>query len=282
MSDENTNPDDTQADEPKSYRYYNKNNGDVVERDRPQPRFEFLQNWVRVESDEHLEDLSKDNDRNGRGNLLGSSSVGDRKEPRHQVPAGTFEPKVEYTEPSINELRGNSPSAEDYHPEKQPEVITVDPSKQVKPIAGPGKRDLRAVVLDENLDMTPGSVPVGSGAEDGVLARAHPELEGVEERRQEMIKEQQAGHDKGDPDAGHTAVQERPASGDEASTKHGVTQGKETAQETTTEAEGPNPANRPARSSTKQDWVNWAVECGSARSDAENMTKQDLIEVYGD
>lgn len=271
MSDENTTPDETEADEPKSYRYYNKNNGDVVERDRKQPRFEFLQNWVRVKDDDHLAELSKDNDRNGRGNLLGSSSIGDRKEERHQVPTSTFEPEVEYTEPSVNELRGNHPDAEDYHPEKQPEVITVDPSKQVKPIAGEGKRDLRAVVLDENLDLNPASKPIGSGAEDGVLARAHPELEGIEERRQALIEEQKAGQAQGDPDAGHLAVQEREASGDEASTKHGVTQGRE-----------PNPDNRPARSATKDQWVDWAVECGADRNDAKNMTKQDLIEVYGD
>lgn len=275
MSDENTNPDQTTEDtEPKSYRYYNLNNGDVVERERKQPRFEFLQNWVRVESDDHLAELQKDNDRNGRGNLLGSSNVGDRIEPRHQVPINTFEPKVEYTEPSQNELRGNHPDAEDYHPEKQPEVITVDPSKQVQPIAGEGKRDLSAVVLDENLDMNPASKPIGAGAEDGVLSRAHPELEGAEERRQELIQEQQ--RETGDPDAGHTAVQERPADGDDASTKKGVTQGQEVAQE------GPNVANRPARSATKEAWVDWAVECGADRDDAKNMTKADLIEVYGD
>lgn len=275
MSDENTNPDpDAQADEaPKSYRYYNTNNGDVVERDRKQPRFEFLQNWVSVESDEHLEELRQGNDRNGRGNLLGSSSIGDRKEPRHQVPAGTFEPKVEFTEPSKNELRGNHPDAEDYHPEKQPEVITVDPSKQVQPIAGEGKRDLSAVVLDENLDMNPNAKPVGAGADDGVLARAHPELEGAEERRQQLISEQQ--RETGDPDAGHTAVQAREADGDDASTKHGVTQGTEVTQE-------PDPSERPARSAPRAKWVDWAVKCGASKSDAENMTKSDLIEVYGD
>lgn len=270
MSDENTTPDEPQASEPTSYRYYNLNNGDVVERDRKQPRFEFLQNWVRVEDDDHLAELQKDNDRNGRGNLLGSSNVGDRKEPRHQVPAGTFEPKVEYTEPSVNELRGNHPDAEDYHIEKQPEVITVDPSKQVQPIAGEGKRDLSAVVLDENMDLNPNASPI-TGGEGGVLSRAHPELEGAEERRQELIKEQQDGKEQGDPDAGHLAVQEREATGDDASTKKGVTQGRE-----------PNPENRPARSATKAEWVNWAVECGADRQDAENMTKTDLIEVYGD
>lgn len=276
MSDENTTPDEVEADEPAKYRYYNKNNGDVVERDRKQPRFEFLQNWVRVESDEHLEELSKDNDRNGRGNLLGSSSVGDRKEPRHQVPDSTFEPQVEFTEPSKNELRGNAPDAEAYQIDKQPQVITVDPSKQVQPKTGENKRDLRAVVLDENLDLNPASKPIGAGAEDGVLARAHPELEGVEERRQQLISEQQESRETGDPDAGRTSVQSRPATGDEASTDgHGRTTGKETPKE-------PDPANRPARSATKLEWVNWAVECGSSRADAENMTKQDLIEVYGD
>lgn len=277
MSDENTNPDQTtEAEEPTSYRYYNKNNGDVIERPRKQTRYEYLQNWVRVESDEHLADLQKDNDRNGRGNLLGSSSVGDRIEERHQVPSSTFEPKVEFTEPSRNELRGNAPDAEDYHLEKQPQVITVDPSKQVQPKTGENKRDLRAVVLDENLDMNPASVPVGAGAEDGVLARAHPELEGVEERRQAMIKEQQESRETGDPEAGRTAVQSRPANGDQASTDgHGRTTGKEVATE-------PDPAHRPARSATKADWVAWAIECGADRQDAENMTKQDLIEVYGD
>ncbi|QJD53957.1 hypothetical protein SEA_GALACTICA_9 [Streptomyces phage Galactica] len=252
-------------------RYYNTNNGDVVEYDHPSPRLEYLQNWVTVESDYHLEELRKDNDRNGRGNLLGSASVGDRVEPRHQVPVNTFEPKVEYTEPTKNELPDNRLDAEAYQKDEQPQVITVDPSKQVEPIAGEDKRDLGAVVLDENLDMTPGSRPVGAGAEDGVLARAHPELEGVEERRQEMIDEQQASRESGGTDAGHLAVQEREANGDDASTKHGVTQGRE-----------PDVANRPTRSATKEAWIDWAVECGADRADAKNMTKQDLIEVYGD
>lgn len=254
------------------YRYYNTNNGDVAERDEPNARFEALQNWVTVESDEHLEELRKDNDRNGRGNLLGSSSVGDRQEPRHQVLVNTFEPRVEFTEPTVNELPANRLDAEAYRKDEQPEVITVDPSKQVEPIAGEGKRDLSAVVLDENMDLTPGSRPIGSGAEDGVLARAHPELtDEVEERRQQLIKEQQEGTESGDADAGHLAVQEREANGDDASTKKGVTQGRE-----------PDPANRPARSATKEQWVDWAVECGADRADAKNMTKQDLIEVYGD
>lgn len=266
MSDEN------QTEEPTSYRYYNLNNGDVVERDRKQPRFEYLQNWVRVESDEHLAELQKDNDRNGRGNLLGSSSIGDRKEPRHQVPLNTFEPRVEYTEPSKTQLSGQHPDPEDFHPEKQPEVITVDPSQQVQPKTGEDKRDLSAQPpTDEQLDMNPNAQPIGAGADDGVLARAHPEMEGVEERRQQLISEQQTSQEQGDPDAGHTSVQARPADGDDASTKKGVTQGRE-----------PDPANRPARSATKEQWVDWAVECGADRPDAKNMTKQDLIEVYGD
>jgi len=266
--------DDNQYGEPDEvgkYRYYNKNNGDVVEYDQPSGRLEYLQNWVRVDSPAHLDELRADNDRNGRGNLLGSANVGDRVEPRHQVPPETFQPRVEFTEPTVNELPDNRLPAEAYRKDEQPEVITVDPAKQVEPIAGEDKRDLSAVVLDENLDMTPGSRPIGAGAEDGVLARAHPELEGVEERRQAMIEEQQADREQGDPDVGHLAVQEREADGDDASTKHGVTQGRE-----------PDPANRPARSATKSEWVTWAVECGADRTDAENMTKQDLIDIYGD
>lgn len=215
-----------------SYRYFNQNNGDVVESEHRHHRLEFLQNWVTVESDEHLNELQADNDRNGRGNLLGSSNVGDRAEPRHQVPYGTFEPKVEETEPSVNELPDSPhPDPEDYHKDREPGVITVDPSKQVQPIAGEGKRDLSAVALEETMDLTPGSQPVGAGAEDGVLARAHPEL-----------------------------------TDDDASTKQG---------------QEPNPENRPARTATKDRWVDWAIECGSSRSDAERMTKQDLIDIYG-
>jgi hypothetical protein len=269
VSDENQND---QPDEPSTYRYFNKNNGDVVERGHKVTKLEMYQNWVRVKDDDHLAELQKDNERNGRGNLLGSASIGDRKEPRHQVPPQTFEPKVEYTRPSKTELPKDRLDPEEYRKDEQPYVITVDPSKQVQPIAGEGKRDLSAVVLDENLDMTPGSVPIGSGAEDGVLARAHPELEGVEERRQAMIEEQQAGQQQGDADAGHTAVRHREGDPDQVSTDG---KGNTTGQE-------PDPANRPARSATKTDWVNWAVECGADRTEAANMTKQDLIEVYGD
>lgn len=269
MSDDNQHG---TPDEVGTYRYYNKNNGDLVEYGQPSARLESLQNWVTVESDEHLDELRADNDRNGRGNLLGSSNVGDRVEPRHQVPPETFQPRVEFTEPTVNELLDNRLPAEAYRKDEQPEVVTVDPSKQVEPIAGEGKRDLSTVVLDENLDLTPGSVPIGSGSEDGVLARAHPELEGVEERRQAMIEEQQGSREQGDADAGHTAVREHAADGDDASTKKGVTQG----------LSGPNPANRPARSATKSEWVDWAVECGADRSEAKDMTKQDLIDIYGD
>jgi hypothetical protein len=277
MSDENQQP-DTAEDTSTSYRYYNLNNGDVVERDQPQSRFEALQNWVTVESDEHLDELRQDNDRNGRGNLLGSSSVGDRVEPRHQVPSSTFVPEVEYTEPSTNELRGNAPDAEDYHLDKQPQVITVDPSKQVQPIAGEGKRDLSAVVLDENIDTTPGvRHALGSGSPDGVLARAHPELEGVEERREQIAQERKDARETGDPDAGHLAVRSRPATGDEASTDGGKQDG-------TTTATGREPAtsDRPSNSAPKAKWVDYAVVQGADRTEASNMTKADLVEVYGD
>lgn len=249
MSDEHQ-PDETAEEtRPSTYRYYNKNNGDVVERDRPQARLERLQNWVTVESDDHLDELRADNDRNGRGNLLGSSSVGDRREPRHRVPDSTFQPRVEFTEPSVNELRGNAPEAEDYRLDRQPQVITVDPSKQVEPIAGEGKRDLSAVKLDENLDLTPGTrAAVGSGHPEGVLARAHPELDGVEERRQQLTREQQESREVGDPDAGHRGESRDP---------------------------------RPAKSASKSDWIDYAVSQGADRTDAANMTKSDLIEVYG-
>lgn len=266
MSDDQT----ANPDEPTSYRYFNKNNNHVAEYPYRHARLENLQNWVRVEDDEHLDSLQRGEQLSGRGNLLGSSNVGDRIEPRHQVPDSTFEPKVEYTRPSLTELPKDRLDPEEYRKDEQPEIITVDPSKQSQPIAGEHKRDLSAVVLDENLDMNPASQPIGSGDPDGVLARAHPELEGVEERRQAMIEEQQ---EKGDPDAGHTAVQERPADGDDASTKHGVTQGQEV---------NPNPDDRPARSATKEAWVDWAVQCGADRQDAKNMTKTDLIAVYGD
>lgn len=43
-----------------------------------------------------------------------------------------------------------------------------------------------------------------------------------------------------------------------------------------------NPADRPARSAPKAAWVDWAVKGGTDRSDAENMTKSELIETYGE
>lgn len=178
-----------------TYRYFNKNNGDVLERPHKVAKCEMYQNWVRVKDDDHLAELQADNERNGRGNLLGSSSVGDRKETRHQVP-DTFQPRIEYTEPSKTQLPGQHPEPEEFHKEDQPYVVTVDPSQQTEPIAGEGKRDLSAVVLDETLDTNPASQPIGSGAEDGVLARAHPELEGVEDRRQQLIQDGGSGPDR--------------------------------------------------------------------------------------
>lgn len=245
-----------------SFRYYNTNNGEVVERDEAWSRLENLPNWVRVNDDEHLDELRKGNYQFGRGNLLGSSSVGDREQPHHKVPVNTSEPRVEFTEPSKTQLPDQHPEPEEFHPEKQPEVITVDPSQQVQPKTGENKRDLRAVVLDENLDMNPNAAPIGGG-EGGVLSRAHPELEGVEERRQQLISEQQSASEPGDPNAGHGAPAVDP---DVNSTK----------------GKGLDPADRPARSAAKSEWVDWAVKCGGDRDEANSMTKADLIEIYGD
>ena len=271
MSDDNQQPPEAETEaEPQSYRYFNKNNGHVVEYPYRSTRLENLQNWVTVEDDDHLDELKRQNVDQGRG-VLGSSNVGDRIEPRHQVPSSTFEPKVEYTRPSMTDLPKDRLDPEEFQKDQQPAVITVDPSQQVQPKTGDHKRDLSAVVLDENLDLTPGAKPIGSGDPDGVLARAHPELEGVEERRQQLISEQQ--REQGDPDAGHTSVQETPADGDDASTKQGVTQGQD--------VDGPNTAERPARSAVKSEWVDWAVKCGADRDEAEGMTKQDLVDIYG-
>lgn len=272
--------------EESSFRYFNKNNGDVAEYPHRHARLEFLQNWVSVEDDDHLASLQSERDgtRSARGNLLGSSNVGDRIEERHQIPPGTFEPKIEYTDPSINQLPGNHPDPEAFHPELQPEVVTLDPSQQVKPKTGPDKRDLSAQPpTDEQLDLTPGSKPIGAGSGGGVLARAHPEMEGVEERRQQLISEQQDAKKQGDPDAGQTAVQGRTdVNPDDASTDAtGRTSGTEPQPEPET-APGPNPANRPARSASKDAWIDWAVEAGADRDEAKSMTKQDLIEVYGE
>lgn len=253
------------------YRYFNLNNGHTAERDDRHPRLEALDNWVRVDSDDHLADLQAEfnGTKTARGTLFGSGSVGDRSEPRHQVPLGTFEPKIEYTEPSKTQLPGQHPDPEAFHPEKQPEVVTLDPSQQVEPKTGPDKRDLSIQPpTDDQLDPNPNAkMSTGAGAPDGVLARAHPELEGVEERRQELIEGQREDRQEGDPDAGHKDPV--PMDPDVNSTD-----GKSA-------LPGPNTANRPARSAPKAEWVTWAVECGAERSDAEDMTKQDLIEIYG-
>lgn len=274
------------------YRYRNKNTGQITTFPHENARLEYLQNWetLTIDGQDTPEaDPYKGPDgefdaygapRSGRGNLLGSSSVGDRIEERHQVPAGTFEPKVEFTDPSKNELRGNHPDPADYHPEKHPQIITVDPSKQVEPIAGPGKRDLSAVVLEENMDLNPNARPVGLGSGDGVLSRAHPELKDSEPRRQELIAEQQGSRESGDPEAGHPEPLARPHSGDDASTDGGADNGVK--QTTSKEVAGPDPDNRPSRSAAKSEWIEWAVECGADRTEASNMTKTDLVSTYGE
>lgn len=43
-----------------------------------------------------------------------------------------------------------------------------------------------------------------------------------------------------------------------------------------------DPADRPARSAVRAEWVKWAVKSGASVADAESMTKSDLIEVYGE
>ncbi len=227
------------------YRYFNKNNNDVVEYDRPHVRLEYLQNWVRVRDDQHLEELTGDQTVSGRGNLLGSSNVGDRIEPRHQVPDSTFEPKVEFTEPSHTQLPGQHPDPEDFHPEKQPEVITVDPSQQVQPKTGENKREL--TVVDAPAPVEPAPQRVIDAQSDETFADNPTTETGTADTT--------TPHPSDDPDN---------ASGDG------------------TEPIGPNPAERPARSATKGEWVDWAVKCGADRSEAEGMTKTDLIEVYGD
>ena len=193
-------------------RYFNRNNGDVAEFSQTNSRLDRLPNWVRVRDDEHLAELRRDNIDSGRGNLLGSSNVGDRVEARHQVPTSTRQSRIEYTEPSKTELPGQGPEAEDYHTERQPEVVTVDPSKQVEPIAGEGARDLGDDEQHAGQFKTEDAVPV----EDPATAPAEP-----------------------------------------------------------------NPDNRPARTAVKSEWVDWAVECGADRDEAEDMTKADLIDIYG-
>lgn len=158
-----------------SFTYFNKNNGDVTTFPRPHARLEALQNWVTVQDAEHLAELQADRDgtRSARGNLLGSSNVGDRIEERHQVPA--------YTPPTPVDT---SPPVEPDPPHDPP---VVDP-----------------VVETPTPDPVPEPIP------------------------------------------------------------------------------GPDPADRPARSAVRAEWVEWAIKSGASRSDAESMTKSDLIEVYGE
>lgn len=158
-----------------SFTYFNKNNGDVVTYPRQHARLEHLQNWVTVESAEHLAELQADRDgtRSGRGNLLGSSSIGDRIEERHQVP-GLVEPDPPHDPPSAP-------------------VVEPDP-----PVTTP--------VVEEGPQDPPPAEPIP----------------------------------------------------------------------------GPDPADRPARSAVRSEWVEWAVKSGASRTDAESMTKADLIEVYGE
>ena len=278
------------------YTYRNKNTGQVATYPNENRRLSYLQNWETLVKDGETTEAGHkyegpegefgqfNEPRSARGNLLGSSNIGDRQEERHQVPEGTFEPKVEFTDPSKTQLPGQHPDPEDFHPEKQPDVITVDPSQQVQPKTGEGKRELRPVVLDENMDMNPAAKPLGAGADDGVLSRAHPELEGAEERRQELIKEQQDAHanrEVGDPEAGHPEVLGRPHSGDDASTDGGAHN--DVKQTTSPEVKAEiDPANRPAKTATKDRWVDWAVECGADRAEAKDMTKADLIDIYGE
>lgn len=168
-----------------SYRYFNKNNGDVAEYPNPHPRLEFLQNWVTVEDDGHLADLQAEREgtRSARGNLLGSSNVGDRIEARHQVQESPLSTTVGIESgPEVGPVSAG--------PNTDPEALPADPP-QTDPEPTPEVQD------------DPVPTPL-------------------------------------------------------------------------------DPADRPARSATKSEWVDWAVKAGADRSDAENMTKTDLIEVYGD
>lgn len=47
------------------------------------------------------------------------------------------------------------------------------------------------------------------------------------------------------------------------------------------EIKGPDPSRRPSKTATKAQWVDWAEECGAERDEAQDMTKQDLIDIYG-
>lgn len=164
--------------------YRNKNTQQVVKFDRPNPRLEFLQNWETLPADWSPDDDPGSGQRSARGNLLGSSSIGDRIDDRHQVPVGTWEPEVKLTEVGS--------------PPEQTDVVTADPAMQIKPKTGDNKRVIRV----------------------------------------------------SEPDV--------PADGVE-----------------------PDPNHRPAKTDTKSAWIDWAVECGSSRADAESMTKTELVDVYG-
>lgn len=176
-SDEDTSPD--------IVRYRNKNTRQVVEYDRPNPRLEFLQNWETLPADWSPDDDPGSDQRSARGNMLGSSSIGDRLDDRHQIPVGTWEPEVKLTETGS--------------PPEQTDVVTADPAMQVKPKTGDNKRVLRVAEPDD----------------------------------------------------------------------------------TSSNDDEPDPDHRPAKTDNKPAWVDWAVECGSSREDAEAMTKTELIDVYG-
>lgn len=172
-----------------SFTYFNKNNGDVATYPQRHARLEFLQNWVTVEDEGHLADLQAEREgtRSGRGNLLGSSNVGDRIEQRHQVQDSPLSTTIGTA--SGIETGPVDPAVID--PESEP--TTADPKVEEKPTPDP--------------EPTP------------------------------------------EPDPTPTPL---------------------------------DPADRPARSATKSEWVDWAVKAGASREEAESMTKTDLIEVYGE
>lgn len=48
-------------------------------------------------------------------------------------------------------------------------------------------------------------------------------------------------------------------------------------------AEAPNlTPSRPTTSGTKAEWVAWAVACGADPQEADRLTKQQLVDTYGD
>lgn len=143
-----------------SYRYFNKNTGQVASFENPSTRLEYLQNWVTVESDEQLVELQEGKQVRAPG-LLGSSKVAE-PDPPHPPP--TPEPEgIRVGEPP--------PPTEPPAPEPEP-----DPP---------------------------------------------------------LTKE-------------------------------------------------PNPADRPSKAAAKDKWIDWAVKCGTSREEAVSLTKQDLIDIYGE